>query len=308
MADIIGIITDPIHPKLIKLLGEKGFKYDYLPDIKKKQLINIIGNYDFIIVRGRTILDQKTLRHAKKLKVIIRYGVGLDNVDVDYARKKGVSVYNTPRAFTEAVAELTVGLILGILRNIGEAHRSMKSGRWEKKRFYGYELYGKRVTILGFGRIGRRVADLLMPFNTKIVAYDILSIPQEYIRMGVIPASSLEDAVSDADIITIHMPLTKDTKHIINYSLMKKMRRRPFIINTARGGIIKQDDLKRALIEGLISGVALDVYEKEPPEDNELMSLDNVVFTPHIGAQTYEARERATEEVIDILERIFKNI
>ena len=308
MADIIGLITDPVHPKLIKLLDEKGFKYDYLPDISNEQLANIISNYDFIIVRGRTVLDRDVLRQAEKLKVIIRYGVGLDNIDINYAKARGIEVYNTPKAFTEAVAELTLALIVGILRNVGEAHRSMKSGKWEKKRFYGFELYGKTVAILGFGRIGRRVAELLIPFNTKIIAYDIIPIPEKFVKLGVKQAESLETAVSNADIITIHMPLTKDTQHIINYELMRKMRRKPFIINTARGGIIDLEDLKKALSEGLISGVALDVYEKEPLEDDELLKFDNILLTPHIGAQTNEAREKAAEEVIDILEKVFRNI
>lgn len=308
MVNVIGIITDPVHPKLFELLEEKGYNYDYLPEITKNQLANIIDNYNFIIVRGRTVLDRDVLRQADKLRVIIRYGVGLDNIDVEYARKRGIKVYNTPRAFTEAVAELTVGLMLGIMRNVGEAHMSMKEGKWEKKRFYGYELHGKRVAILGFGRIGRRVAEILMPFKVEIVAYDIVPIPKEYIDMGVIPVKSLEEAVSYADIITIHMPLTSETRHIINYDLMKKMRKKPFIINTARGGIINQEHLKKGLLEGLIKGVALDVYEKEPLGHIDLIDFDNVLFTPHIGAQTNEAREKAAQEVINILERVFRNI
>ena len=305
MNKIIGLITDLVHPSLIDLLSREGYEFDYLPDIKSDELIKIISNYDYVIVRGRTRLDEDILNKAGRLKVIIRYGVGLDNIDVEAARRNGIKVFNTPSSFTEAVAELTLGLILGVLRNLGEAHRSMREGKWEKKRFIGYELLGKTVAILGFGRIGRRVADLLQPFNVKIIAYDILPIPEKYINKGVISAKNIEDAVREADIITIHMPLTKNTRHIINYDLFKKMKHKPFIINTARGGIIKEEDLVRAIKEGLVRGAALDVFSEEPPHEKELLTLDNLFLTPHIGGQTMEARERAALEVLKILKNEF---
>ncbi len=303
---MIGLIADSVHPKLLELLDSKGFKFDYLPDIGQDELIRIIKNYDFLIVRGRTIVDRKVLENAAKLKVIIRYGVGLDNIDINYAKQRGVSVYNTPQAFTEAVAELTIALILGVLRGIGEAHMSLKMGRWEKSSFLGYELHGKTVAILGFGRIGRRVADLLEPFNVNIIAYDIIPIPEEYIKKGVKQARSLKEAVENADIITIHMPLTSETLNLIDYELFKSMKRKPYIINTARGKIINQNDLKKALSEGLIKGAALDVYVSEPLDDEELIKFKNILLTPHIGAQTYEAREKAAYEVVNILERELK--
>jgi len=305
MKTVIGIVTDPVHPKLLTLLEEKGFKFDYLPDISKEELARVIGNYNYIIIRGRTRLDREVLVNASNLSVIIRYGVGLDNIDLDYAKEKGIKVYNTPQAFTEAVAELTLGLIIGLLRNIGEAHRSLVSGRWEKKRFQGFELAGKTVAILGFGRIGRRVADLLMPFDVTILAYDIVPIPDSYIKKGVKPVKSIEEAVEEADIITIHMPLTKETKDLINYELLKKAKKKPFIVNTARGKIINHDDLIRALSEGVIKGAALDVFYEEPVKDERLFKIENVLLTPHIGAQTLEAREKAAYEVIKILEREF---
>ena len=298
---MMGLITDRVQKILLELLEKEGIKFDYLPDIEKDDLMRIVGNYDFIIVRSRTKVNREILDKAVNLKVIIRYGVGLDNIDVNYANEKGIKVFNTPRAFTEAVAELTLAMILALLRGVGEAHYSMKMGKWEKKRFFGPELMDKTVAILGFGRIGRRVADLLMPFNVKIIAYDIANIPKEYVEKGVIVAKSIEEAIVNADIITLHMPLTKDTYNLINMELIKKMRRKPFIINTARGGIINIEDIKKAIKEDIIRGIALDVYPQEPPNDEELRSLPNVLMTPHIGAQTYEAYERAAYEVINIL-------
>ena len=298
---MIGLISDKVQNILLELLEKEKISFDYLPDIDREALMSIINNYEFIIVRGRTKLDREVLEKADKLKVIIRFGVGLDNIDLEYAENKGVKVFNTPTAFTEAVAELTLAMILGLLRNIGEAHYAMKKGRWDKKRFFGCELMDKTIAILGFGRIGRRVADLLMPFNTKIVAYDIVPIPDEYVERGVTPAKNIEEAVSEADIVTLHMPLTKATKNLINMELIRRMRRKPFIINTARGGIVNIEDLKKALKEGLIRGAALDVYPEEPPNDKELFSLDNIILTPHIGAQTYEANERAAYMVLNIL-------
>lgn len=297
----MGLITDRVQKILLELLEKEGIKFDYLPDIEKDDLMRIIRNYDFIIVRSRTKINREVLDKAVNLKVIIRYGVGLDNIDVNYAKEKGIKVFNTPRAFTEAVAELTLAMMLGLLRGVGEAHYSMKMGKWEKKKFFGPELMDKTVAILGFGRIGRRVADLLMPFNVKIIAYDIANIPEEYIERGVIAAKSIEEAIVNADIITLHMPLTKDTYNLINMDLIKKMKRKPFIINTARGAIVNIEDVKKAIKEGIIRGIALDVYPEEPPNDEELRRLPNVLMTPHIGAQTYEAYERAAYEVISIL-------
>ncbi len=297
----MGLITDRVQKILLELLEKEGIKFDYLPDIEKDDLMRIIRNYDFIIVRSRTKINREVLDKAVNLKVIIRYGVGLDNIDVNYAKEKGIKVFNTPRAFTEAVAELTLAMMLGLLRGVGEAHYSMKMGKWEKKKFFGPELMDKTVAILGFGRIGRRVADLLMPFNVKIIAYDIANIPEEYIERGVIAAKSIGEAIVNADIITLHMPLTKDTYNLINMDLIKKMKRKPFIINTARGAIVNIEDVKKAIKEGIIRGIALDVYPEEPPNDEELRRLPNVLMTPHIGAQTYEAYERAAYEVISIL-------
>lgn len=296
-----GLITDKMDPILLKLLEENNFEFDYLPNLSKNDLMSIINNYYYIIIRGRTKITKEILKNAENLKAIIRFGVGLDNVDIDYAKSKGILVFNTPEAFTEPVAELTLCLILGVLRGCGEAHLLTKKGVWRKDKFYGYELMGKTVSIIGFGRIGRRLSELLQPFCVTIKAYDILGVPEQYKKRGIIECKSLVDAVMDADIITIHVPLTKDTFHMINANLFKKMTKKPFIINTARGEIINTKDLIWALREGLIKGVALDVYETEPHIDKDLLKMDKVFLTPHIGAQTKEAIKRASQKVIKIL-------
>ncbi|MEM0057014.1 MAG: NAD(P)-dependent oxidoreductase [Candidatus Geothermarchaeota archaeon] len=297
------LICDVVQDVLLKLLRDNNISFDYFPHIGRSELMKIIGDYEFLIVRGRTHVDKSLIDNAVKLKAIIRFGVGLDNIDVEYAKLKGIDVYNTPLAFTEAVAELTVALIIGILRNIGNAHCSMKSGRWEKQKFYGYELQNKVVGIVGFGRIGRRVAELLSPFNVKILAFDIVPIPHEYVSKGVIQVESLDDLFLNSDIITIHVPLTEKTKGMINKNLFLRATKRPFIINTSRGEVIRIDDLKWALKNHLIRGVALDVYPHEPFFDEELVSYDNVLLTPHIGAQTFESNEKAAYEVLSIIKK-----
>lgn len=297
------LICDMVQDILLRLLQDNNIPFDYLPNINREELMKIVCDYEILVVRGRTRVDKELIDNGVKLKAIIRFGVGLDNIDVEYAELKGIDVYNTPSAFTEAVAELTIALIIGVLRNIGNAHCSMKSCKWEKQKFYGYELQNKVVGIIGFGRIGRRVAELLVPFNVKILAYDIIPIPHEYVNKGIIQVDSLDELFSNSDVITIHVPLTERTRGMINKDLFLRATKRPFIINTSRGEVIKIDDLKWALRERLIKGVALDVYPHEPFLDNELVSYDNVLLTPHIGAQTFESNEKAAYEVLDIIKR-----
>lgn len=297
------LICDMVQDILLRLLQDNNIPFDYLPNINREELMKVVCDYEILVVRGRTRVDKELIDNGVKLKAIIRFGVGLDNIDVEYAELKGIDVYNTPSAFTEAVAELTIALIIGVLRNIGNAHCSMKSCKWEKQKFYGYELQNKVVGIIGFGRIGRRVAELLVPFNVKILAYDIIPIPHEYVNKGIIQVDSLYELFSNSDIITIHVPLTERTRGMINKDLFLRATKRPFIINTSRGEVIKIDDLKWALRERLIKGVALDVYPHEPFLDNELVSYDNVLLTPHIGAQTFESNEKAAYEVLDIIKR-----
>jgi D-3-phosphoglycerate dehydrogenase len=299
------LITDKVIDYLLKLLDDKGFKYDYKPDITHEELLKIVRDYNVLIVRGRTKVSKDILKEGTNLKAIIRFGVGLDNIDLESAKEQGVKDFNTPKAFTEAAAELTLALMLGISRNLGQAHYSLKNGKWEKKKLYGNELLNKKIAIVGFGRIGRRVAELLKPFNVNIVVYDVIKFPKDILdKHGAVQVESIEDAVKDADVITLHVPIMPETKDMFNIELFRKLEKKPFLINTSRGGVIKYDDLLKALDEGLIKGCALDVYPYEPFDDKRLLNRENVFLTPHIGAQTYEANIRAAEEVIRILDEL----
>jgi len=303
------LITDKVPETLLSAFERRGYDFDYMPDIERADLLKIVDRYEILIVRGRTKIDRELLKKASNLKVVIRLGVGLDNIDLEVSKEMGISVYNTPKAFTEPVAELTLSLILGLLRNIGFAHYSIYAKEWRKKELYGYELLGKKVAIIGFGRIGRRVAELLKPFKVKIIVYDVIKFDEELLKQyNAIQVDSLVDAVKNADIITIHVPLTKETRNMFNNEIFKSMTRKPFLINTSRGEVIDYNALLHALDRGYIRGYATDVYHIEPFYDERLVKRRNILLTPHIGSQTYEAGERAVEETIEIIEKIFKNI
>jgi|Deesub1362B_J571_1020462.scaffolds.fasta_scaffold00004_140 D-3-phosphoglycerate dehydrogenase len=293
------LIADPVSDKLISLL-EKNWSIDYKPDVSIEELKRIIEPYSCIIIRGRLKIDSKILERARNLKLIVRYGVGLDNIDLKYCRERGIKVFNTPKAFTEAVAELTMALILGILRGVGDGHFNIKKGVWIKKQLVGRELMDKTIGIIGFGRIGRRLAELLEPFNVEILAYDIIPVPKEYINRGV-KQVDLDTLLRLSDIISIHVPLTPETYHLLNSRTLGLCKEGAYIINTSRGGVVDEEALKKLLREGKIGGIALDVFEDEPNPDRELLEMERTLFTPHIGAQTVEARDRAIYEVVEIL-------
>jgi len=295
------LITDSVPQSLINKLCKLGFKVSYLPNISYNKLRELISDVDILIVRGRLKIDREIISRAIKLKKIIRFGVGLDNIDVNFAKTKGILVYNTPMAFTESVAELTLAFIIGVLRGIGNAHYNMKKGLWIKSKLIGRELYGKNVGIIGFGRIGKRVYELLKPFNVKVFVYDIIKIPEKYIKEGVTQVENLFKIAENADIITIHVPLTEKTKGMIDEEFLSKCKDGVVIINTSRGEIIDKNALLKYIKLGKVYGIALDVYWEEPFKDSSFLDLENTLFTPHIGAQTYEARERAVDEVIKII-------
>lgn len=299
------LVTDPVSPKLLELIGKEGYECDYRPDIQVEELKEVIGGYPCLIVRGRLVLDRDVLMKSDELRLIIRYGVGLDNIDLAHCREKGIKVLNTPKSFTEPVAELALALILGVLRGVGDGHHNIKQGRWIKKRLLGQELLDKTVGIIGFGRIGRRLADLLQPFNVRILAYDIIPVPREYLERGV-EQVDIETLLKNSDIISIHVPLTPQTHHMINKERLELCKDGAYIINTSRGGVIDEEALKKHLREGRLGGVALDVFEGEPEPDGELIGMEKTLYTPHIGAQTIEARERAIYEVVEMLREHFK--
>ena len=290
-------ICDPIASEGVEILKKEGFEVIDLTGIPKEELVNHVADLDALIVRSATKIRKEIIDAAKNLKVIGRAGVGLDNIDVEYAKSKGIKVINTPGATSISVAELTIGLLLAVMRKIAYADREMRKGAWPKKVCKGIEMYGKTLGIIGIGRIGREVAKRARAFGMRVIYYDVYR-PDKAIEKELgIEFRELDTLISEADVITVHVPLVPETKHMINRERIERMKDGAIIINAARGGIVDEDALYEALKSGKLYGAALDVYENEPLKESKLFELDNVVLTPHIGAQTKEGQTRAGIEV-----------
>ncbi len=290
-------ICDPIASEGVEILKKEGFEVIDLTGIPKEELVNHVADLDALIVRSATKIRKEIIDAAKNLKVIGRAGVGLDNIDVEYAKSKGIKVINTPGATSISVAELTIGLLLAVMRKIAYADREMRKGAWPKKVCKGIEMYGKTLGIIGIGRIGREVAKRARAFGMRVIYYDVYR-PDKAIEKELgIEFRELDTLISEADVITVHVPLVPETKHMINRERIERMKDGAIIINAARGGIVDEDALYDALKSGKLYGAALDVYENEPLKESKLFELDNVVLTPHIGAQTKEGQTRAGIEV-----------
>lgn len=302
------LITDDAHESCAEVLKSKGCFVTVKPSLTRDELIKVVKEYDAIIVRGRTRLTKDVIMEAQSLKVIGRAGVGLDNIDLKAASEKGIKVVASPQASTVAVAEATMALILALARMIPEANRTLKEGLWLKNEFVGFELRGKVLGIIGFGRIGKAVAKRALAFEMKVIAYDIRDVREEAESMGVKVATTLEELLKESDIVTLHIPLNESTRYMIGEREISLMKRGAIIVNTSRGGIIDTRALLKALKEGKLAGATLDVFENEPPkteEEWELIRLPNVVVTPHIASQTWEAQITAglmiAEEVYRVL-------
>ncbi|MEM4576761.1 MAG: hydroxyacid dehydrogenase [Candidatus Nezhaarchaeales archaeon] len=306
------LITDDVHESCADFFKSKGCIVDVKPSLSKEDLIRAVKEYDALIVRGKTKLTRDIIMEACNLKVIGRAGVGLDNIDIKAASEKNIKVVSTPQASTVAVAEATVALILSLARMIPEATRTLKEGLWLKNKFMGFELRGKVLGIIGFGRIGKAVAKRALSFEMKVIAYDIRDIRKEAESMGVKVASTLEELLKESDIVTLHIPLNENTRRMIGEREISLMKDGAILVNTSRGGIVDTKALLKALKNGKLSGAALDVFENEPPkteEEWELIRLPNVVATPHIASQTLEAQTIAgfmiAEEVFKALRDTF---
>lgn len=290
-------ICDPIAKEGVELLKKEGFEVVDLTGLPKDELSNHVRDLDAIIVRSATKVRKEMIDAAEKLKAIGRAGVGLDNIDVEYAKSKGIKVINTPGATSISVAELTIGLILAVMRKIAYADREMRNGAWPKKKCKGIEMYGKTLGIIGIGRIGREVAKRATAFGMKVIYYDVYRPDESTEKELAIEFRELDALVSEADVITLHLPLTPETKHLINKERIEMMKDGAIIINAARGGIVDENALYEALKSGKLYGAALDVYENEPLKESKLFEIDNIVLTPHIGAQAKEGQTRAGIEV-----------
>jgi D-3-phosphoglycerate dehydrogenase len=282
------LISDPIFEEGVRLLEQRGYHVTRAWDMPKADLSRIIGEYDALIVRSATKVNADLVSRGKNLKVIGRAGDGLDNVDVEQAKKQGILVVNTPHVASASVAELAIGYILALARNIVEATVTLRDGKWLKEEFMGVEVNGKTLGIIGCGSIGREVKKLASGLGMNVLTVDIC-VSEEFVP--------LDKMLPIADFISIHVPLTPHTRHLISTKEFIKMKNGVMIINCSRGGIVDEDALYNALIEGKVKAAALDVFEQEPPKNNKLLTLHNVYGTPHIGAQTYDAQSRTSVQI-----------
>lgn len=291
------LVCDKLSKEGLSLIeSSPNIKVDVKIGLSEEELCKIVPEYDAIIVRSATKITKNVLSSAQKLKLVARAGVGVDNVDVIEATKRGIVVMNVPGANTIAAAEHTMALILSLVRHIPSAHQSMREGKWERTRFMGTQLFGKVLGIIGLGRIGQEVAKRASAFGMKVVAYDPYVLEKTAKALGV-KMLSLSELLSISDIITIHTPLSDETKGIISEKELKMCKDGVFIINCARGGIVDESALYKAYKEGKVAGFALDVYEKEPPEKPLFLDVERCVLTPHLGASTQEAQEVVSVEI-----------
>jgi D-3-phosphoglycerate dehydrogenase len=299
------IICDAIDEIGISILKKAGLVVDYKPDVEPDELITSVRDCDVIIVRSRTKITKDIIDAATNVKIIARVGVGLDNIDTNYADTKGIKVLNAAEAAMNAVSELVIGLMLSLCRNIPKANDGIKVGKWLKKELVGSELRGKYLGIIGVGNIGRNVGRIAKCLRMNLIGYDIFPINQEYVREVGMIKTDLKTLLENSDFVTCHVPLTAETKHLINSETLSYMKPTAYLINTSRGEIIDEQSLFTALSEKRIAGAGLDVFEVEPPTNTELLQLPNIICTPHIAAQTKEAQELAStviaEKVIQTL-------
>ncbi len=299
------LICDPVAPETIQQLVEAGIEVDNRPDISAEELLQVIAEYDGMVVRSRTKVPAKVIDAATNLKIIVRGGVGLDNIDVQYARSKGVQVRNTPKASSNSVAELALGYMLALARHIPQATMSMTAGEWRKKQLKGTEIAGKTLGLIGFGNIGSLLGRKAAALGMEVIFYDVIT-PAD---PGPARQVSLDEVLSRSDYISLHVPLLPATRNMLDAEAFAKMKTGVYVINCARGGVVDEDALYDALVSGKVAGAALDVYadEKVNPGNPKLFALKDkngfnlVIGSPHIGASTVEGQARVGREVAEIL-------
>ena len=299
------IVTDKIADKGVELLKKEGYEVNEAWDVPKDELPKIVGDYDAIVIRSATKVKGDLLDAAKNLKVVGRAGIGLDNVDLKVCEERGIVVRNTPDATTDTVAELALAFMFALARNVVKGTTTLRKGEWAKKELKGSELMGKTLGIVGCGRIGSALARKCDALGMNIIGCDVVSISEACVDQCEMP-----EVFSQADFISLHLPLTEKTKHIIDQNAIAMMKDGVFIINCARGGTIDEYALYKGIVEGKVAGAALDVWEKEPVElesSKELLTLEQVIGSPHIGAQTAEGQERAGIQVAEaVIEELRK--
>ena len=294
MANVL--IADKLAQEGIDILKVNGFNVDVKTGLEPQELKKVIKDYDAVIVRSQTKLTEDVIEEASKLKIIGRAGVGLDNVDIGAATRKGVIVMNAPGGNTISTCEHTFALILSLARKVPFGHASLKKGEWNRSKFKGIEIYSKTLGIIGFGRIGKEVAKRACAFGMEVLVYDPFITQEAVDNLGV-KSVELKELLTKSDIITVHTPLTAETKGLISSSEISLMKKDSFIVNCARGGIVDEEALYEALDSKKIAGAALDVFTKEPPDNVKLIKMDSLIVTPHLGASTQEAQVNVAVEI-----------
>jgi D-3-phosphoglycerate dehydrogenase len=293
------LICDPISSVGITILKKAGLNVIDKPSITKSELISEVEKYDVIVVRSRTKITREIISRAKNTKIIARVGVGLDNIDIESAKEFHIEVINSPESAINAVAELVIGLMLSMSRSLILADKEMKKGNWIKKELNGIELKGKYLGIVGVGNIGRNLARIAKALRMNIIGYDIYPIKRDFINEVGMITTDFNTLIASSDFISCHVPATPETNHMFNESTFSKMKPTAFFINASRGEIVDENSLYDALITKKIAGAALDVFEKEPPNNKKLIELSNVICTPHIGSQTKESQDLASNVIAE---------
>ena len=290
MAKLRVLVCDTMDVATLGLT--EAFEVDYAPKITRDELLARAGDYEVLVVRSRTKVDAGVIDRALRLRLIARAGSGVDNIDTTAASARGIEVVSSPESLVESVAEHVIGLMLALARSTTSADASMKAGRWEKERFVGTELRGKTLGIVGMGRIGRRVGEMARVFGMTLLGYDSVEVPQETLASLGCKMVDIDALFGSSDFITLHVPLTTETRHLVDARRLSLMRKNAFIINTARGEVIDEAALIRALSSGEIGGAGLDVFAGEP-KITEVVTTVNTITTPHIGGQTRQAQTSA---------------
>jgi len=302
------LICDEVAPMLNKVLKENGLKITYEPQITPDQIKERIGEFNIIILRSRTKLTKELIEKADNCKIIARVGVGLDNIDEDAAKAKNIRVINAVEGAMTAVAELVLGLMFALARQIPRGDSGIRNGEWLKKELKGTELKGKYLGLIGCGNIGKRLGRLAKGLNMNIIGYDVIPIDEEFSKDVGLMKTDLDTLLQSSDYISLHVPLLDSTHHMIDAKKLSLMKKTACIINTSRGGVIDENALYEAIKNGNLGGAALDVFEKEPAVGNKLATLDNVILTPHIGAQTKEAQSLAANVIAEKIIQILRGV
>ncbi len=302
------LICDVVDPILNKILIDNGLKVSYEPEITPEQILEKISTFNIVIVRSRTTITKEMIEKADNCKIIARVGVGLDNVDQEAAKVKDIRVINAVEGAMNAVAELVLGLMLSLARQTGRGDRAIRNGQWLKKELQGTELRGKYLGIIGLGNIGKKLGRLARALNMNIIGYDVVPIDGEFAKEVGLMKADLNTLLQSSDFISIHVPLLDSTYHLLDAEKMSIMKKTAKIINTSRGGVVDEDALYNALKNGTLGGAALDVFEKEPAIGTKLAELDNVILTPHIGAQTSEAQSLAANVIAEKIIQILRGV